>query len=103
MLARPRAVTGEEASSGLGALGLGAERDGLVYVPSGYEAARAAPFALMLHGAYLGAREGLASFLDPADEAGLILLAPESRGCTWDVVLGRYRPDVEFVDRGRWG
>jgi phospholipase/carboxylesterase len=68
-------------------------------VPPGYDAARPAPFALMLHGAYSDAREGIAPFLDLADEAGLILLAPESRGRTWDIGLGGYGSDVEFIDR----
>ena len=99
LLARPRTITDDEAPSGLRALNSGAERDGLVYVPPGYDAARPAPFALMLHGAYSGAREGIAPFLDLADEAGLILLAPESRGQTWDIVLDGYGPDVEFIDR----
>jgi predicted esterase len=34
-----------------------------------------------------------------ADEAGLVLLAPESRGTTWDVLRGGYGPDVAFIDR----
>jgi phospholipase/carboxylesterase len=34
-----------------------------------------------------------------ADEAGVILLAPESRGRTWDVLVGGYGPDVEFIGR----
>jgi hypothetical protein len=35
---------------------------------------------------------------------GALLLAPESRGPTWDVLLGAYGPDVAFLDaalRGR--
>jgi phospholipase/carboxylesterase len=77
---------------------LGAERDGLLYVPSGYDVSLPAPFALMLHGAFSGAREGLAPFLDLADEVGLILLAPESRSSrTWGSVLDG--PDLEFIDR----
>lgn len=87
LLARPHEATENEAPSGLRALNSSTERDGLVYVPSGYDAARAAPFALMLHGAYSGAREGIAPFLDLADEAGLILLASESQGRTWDIGL----------------
>jgi predicted esterase len=34
-----------------------------------------------------------------ADAAGLILLAPDSRGTTWDVLkTGAFGPDAEFVD-----
>ncbi len=53
----------------------------------------------MLHGAGGDARSGISHFLDLADEAGLVLLAPESRGRTWDVLVGGYGPDVEFIDR----
>jgi predicted esterase len=34
-----------------------------------------------------------------ADEAGMILLSPESRGTTWDMILGEYGPDISFIDR----
>jgi len=88
------------APAGLRPLGLGSGRDGLLYVPAGYDAAaKEAPLALMLHGAGGNARSGISHFLDLADEAGLVLLAPESRGRTWDVLVGGYGPDVGFVDR----
>ena len=100
LLSRPdKSPPSNAASTGLRPLGLGAERDGLLYVPPSYEASRPAPFALMLHGAGGDARGGVSPFLDLADGAGLVLLAPESRGRTWDVLLGGYGPDVEFIDR----
>ena len=102
LLARPASSPTHSASaSGLRPLGLGSERDGLLYVPPGYdaEAAKAAPLALMLHGAGGDARSGISHFFDLADEAGLVLLAPESRGRTWDVLMGGYGPDVAFIDR----
>jgi len=34
-----------------------------------------------------------------ADELGLLLLAPESRQSTWDVLVGGFGPDVEVIDR----
>jgi phospholipase/carboxylesterase len=52
-----------------------------------------------LHGAGGDARSGISDVLDLADEAGLILLAPESRGRSWDVLVGGYGPDVVFIDR----
>ena len=58
-----------------------------------------APLVLMLHGAGGDARSGISDVLDLADEAGLILLAPESRGRSWDVLVGGYGPDVVFIDR----
>ena len=32
-----------------------------------------------------------------ADEFGVIVLAPDSREWTWDAILGRWGPDVEFL------
>ena len=100
LLSRPAAPPSDaDVRTGLEPLGLGRERDGLVYVPPGYDAARPAPLALMLHGAGGDARGAVSPFLGLADEAGLVLLAPESRGRTWDVLVGGYGPDVEFIDR----
>ena len=57
--------------------------------------------ALTLHGSKGDAQSGISHFLDLADEAGLVLLAPESRDPRdWDFVFpGYYGPDVEFIDR----
>src|SRR3712207_5704459 len=52
-----------------------------------------------LHGAGGDARSGISDVLDLADEAGFILLAPESRGRSRDVLVGGYGPDVVFIDR----
>jgi phospholipase/carboxylesterase len=87
------------AKTGLRELGLGSERDGLVYVPEGYEGKQSAPLALTLHGAGGDAKSGLSHLIGLADEAGVVLLAPESRGGTWDVLVGGYGPDVQFIDR----
>ena len=100
LLSRPdKSPPSNAAFIGLRPLGLGAERDGLFYVPPSYEASRPAPFALMLHGAGGDAQGGISPFLDLADEVGLVLLAPKSRGRTWDLLAGGYGPDVEFIDR----
>jgi phospholipase/carboxylesterase len=37
--------------------------------------------------------------LPVCERQGVAILAPESRGATWDVIRGAYGPDVEFVDR----
>jgi phospholipase/carboxylesterase len=58
-----------------------------------------APLVLMLHGAGGNAQGGLRPLQDLADEAGLILLAVESRQRSWDLIIGRFGPDVAFVDR----
>jgi predicted esterase len=83
----------------LHALGLAGARDGLLYVPVGSTPDRPAPLVLMLHGAGGDARGGLAPLLPLADAAGLLLLAPDARRATWDVIRGGYGPDVAFIDR----
>jgi phospholipase/carboxylesterase len=53
----------------------------------------------MLHGSGGDARGGIDPLLPLADQAGVLLLAPDSRRPTWDVILGGFGPDVEFIDR----
>ena len=98
LLARPAQPAGA-APTGLQPLGLETGRDGLLYGPAGYRADRPAPLVLMLHGAGGNAHHSLAALQHLADPAGLILLAPESRRQTWDVLLGGYGPDITFIDR----
>lgn len=98
LLARPGEPT-QTVSPGLHRLGLDAARDALLYVPSGYGPEKPAPFVLSLHGAGGNEQGGLYPLRDLADAAGLVLLAPASRGVTWDVILGAYGPDVAFIDR----
>ncbi|HET7563713.1 MAG TPA: hypothetical protein VFJ96_01865 [Gemmatimonadaceae bacterium] len=83
---------------GLQPLGIGYRRDGLRYVPPSYHPDHPAPMVLMLHGAGGDADNAVAPFLRFADAYGLILLAPDSRGNTWDVILDEYGHDVEFID-----
>ena len=84
---------------GLHPLGLGDRRDGLLFVPPGYRPDRAMPLVVMLHGAGGDAPGALAPFVARAEELGLVLVAPESRGRTWDVLEEGYGPDVAFVAR----
>lgn len=84
---------------GLQPLGLESGRDGLLYVPAGYALDRPAPLALLLHGAGGSAHHSIGLFLDRADANGLILVAPQSRRATWDVISGGFGPDVAHVDR----
>lgn len=98
LMARP-GQPNDGAQPGLHPLGLERDRDGLLYVPSSYRPDRPAPIAVMLHGAGGNARHGLAPLLDLADSVGLILLAPDSRRQTWDVLFGQFGPDIAFIDR----
>jgi phospholipase/carboxylesterase len=86
-------------AAGLHPLGFGEARDGLLFVPSGYRPDRPLPLVAMLHGAGGDAPGALAPFADRADEAGVVLVAPESRGRTWDVLEDGFGADVAFVGR----
>jgi phospholipase/carboxylesterase len=79
-------------------LNLDANRDGLRYVPAGYNANVAAPLVLMLHGANGTPTSGMRPFRALADSAGFVLLAPASRAQSWDVRYGSFGPDVKFID-----
>lgn len=96
--ARPGVPTAP-AEPGLHRLGLGVERDALLYVPLGLSADAPAPLLLMLHGAGGTGGGALEVARALADEMGMVLVAPDSRGRTWDIILGAYGPDVEFLDR----
>lgn len=89
----------ESVPTGLSQLGLGAgsERDGYLYVPTTYDPDVATPLFVALHGAGQSA-----AFWDTyqtrAETRGMVLLVPESRGLTWDLLSGQLGPDVSFID-----
>ena len=95
---RPRATTGQ-AGGREEPLGVGAGRDGVLYVPDTAE--RSAPIMVFLHGATGSGRGHLRAVLAAADRYGVILVAPDSRlGGTWDLIAAhQFGPDVEFLDR----
>lgn len=80
-------------------LGLGAnDRDGIVYVPD--SAGHAAPLMLLFHGFGGTGRREIAAVRAQAERHGVIVVAPDSRGQSWDIIVsGRFGPDVEFVDK----
>jgi phospholipase/carboxylesterase len=87
------------AGTGVQALGMGAERDGLLYVPKRYDPGTAAPLVVLLHGAGGRGTQLVEPFVETAEARGYLILSPDSRGRTWDVILGAYGPDVAFIDR----
>jgi phospholipase/carboxylesterase len=80
-------------------LNLDGKRDGAVLIPDGLDPARPAPLIVALHGAGGIATHILDVVAAQAEQHGIIVLAPESRGPTWDVIRGGYGPDVAFIDR----
>jgi phospholipase/carboxylesterase len=99
LTARPTPRATGRPPTGMQPLGVGERRDGLVYVPRGHSNKRPSPLALMLHGAGSHSGKGIEPFRRLADDVGLILVAPDSRGRTWDVILGGFGPDVVFIER----
>ena len=96
LLARPRPDPDPQAiAPGGQALGLATGRDGILQLPDRVSAG-ALPLIVMLHGAG-GDAAGTLGLIEHAAR-GAILLLPESRGPTWDVIMGGYGPDVAFLD-----
>jgi len=72
-------------------LGLGGNRDGVLYVPD--TAGPGAPILIFLHGATGSGRAHLRPVLGAVDRYGVILVAPDSRsGAT-------FGPDVTFLEQ----
>lgn len=80
-------------------LNLGAQRDGLLYVPLRHPLGGPRPLLVACHGAGSEASHSIRPFMDAAEERGLLLLACDSRAATWDMIHGGYGPDVTFIDR----
>lgn len=97
--ARPGTPSEPPPKPGLQELGLEKRRDGFLYIPQGYAAEKPAPLMVLFHGAGRRATNALGPIQKLADGAGLILLAIDARGETWDVLEGGYGPDVAFLDR----
>jgi predicted esterase len=75
------------------------ELDGaLLYVPR-LPHTRPMRLVVALHGAGGRPDSEIRLFRPHAERQRLLVLAPKSTGRTWDVVSGRYGPDVRLVDR----
>jgi len=95
---RPGAGPRPPAAAGTIAIGGERPRAALLQVPRTYDASRPAPLVLTLHGAGGTAEHGLGPLAGPAEDRGMLLLAPRSARATWDVIVGRYGPDVAAID-----
>jgi phospholipase/carboxylesterase len=94
--ARPK-VGVTTAAKGEEALGLESSRDGILHLPPKIE--RSLPLVVMFHGAGGSGRGVLRRIVNSADAIGVAVLAPDSRGQTWDGVRGTFAIDVPFVNR----
>ncbi|HEY7567812.1 MAG TPA: hypothetical protein VH762_09595 [Gemmatimonadaceae bacterium] len=95
--ARPATPT-RQAQLGRSDLGLAAGRDGILYVPQSYSPDKPAPLVILLHGAGGSAANWFGTYGTRADALGIVMLALDSRGPTWDAIRGEFGPDVAFID-----
>jgi phospholipase/carboxylesterase len=92
-----RALAAEPVRYGENDLKLGSDRDGVLYIPRGYEDGVPMPLVLMLHGAG-GTGRRVSYAFEIADDLGVIVLAPDSRHeATWDMLLHGFGEDVQFI------
>jgi predicted esterase len=54
---------------------------------------------LLLHGAGSTGRRQLGRMIDAINRAGVVVLAPDSRGGTWDAIRGEFSDDVAFIGK----
>jgi phospholipase/carboxylesterase len=72
--------------------------DGLLFVPAAVTEKTAAPLVVPLHGAGASAETILPSVTPTAERERTLVLAPDSRGASWDVVTAGFGRDVAFLD-----
>jgi phospholipase/carboxylesterase len=97
LTARPRA--GRSGTLTSGPLGLAnGGRDGVIQLPSA-ASDDPMPLLLFLHGATQTGAGMLRRIGAAADQAGVAVLAPDSRGTTWDAIRDRFGDDVAFLNR----
>jgi phospholipase/carboxylesterase len=97
LLSRPGPPTGS-ITPGIHPLGLAAGPAGWILVPAGYDPSRAWPLALFFRGAITPSKTFMDAFVPLADETGMVFVAPEPRGRTWDIVNGAIGADARLVD-----
>ena len=83
---------------GLRKLAVGSGRDGNLYVPRSYSPDVPIPLFVALHG-HGGSCDDWSGFYEDAEARGFVLLAPDSRGESWDRGYGEFGPDVYFLDQ----
>lgn len=71
-------------------------RDGVLFVPASYTESTPAPLLVMLHG-FGGWADEMKSTFALAEEFGVVIIAPESRGVTWGRESPGFDDDVRYI------
>ena len=95
---KARPLASRTSLSGQVKLGLDSERDAILQLPKSAGTATL-PLLLFLHGAGQSAEEMFEYLGSVPEEAGVAVLAPNSRERTWDAIADSFGPDVEFLNR----
>jgi predicted esterase len=85
-------------ASGTERLGLDQARDAILQMPAAIPNSPM-PLLVLLHGAGGSAERQLQRMGSAPSDAGVAVLAPYSRGSSWDAIRGRFGPDVSFLNR----
>lgn len=84
-------------AAGSSPLGIGTDRDGVIWMPP--KVSGPLPLMVLLHGAGGRGANMLRRIESFAAEAGVAILAPDSRNDTWDVIRDAFGLDVRFIER----
>ena len=97
LTARPRDGV-KTTATGQIKLGLHSERDTILHLPAKANQA-SVPLLVMLHGATQSAEDMFWYLGTTHEEAGVAVLAPNSRDTTWDAINGGFGEDVAHLNR----
>src|SRR5262249_54798131 len=98
--ARPREGNAPPHPLESGPAGLENGRDAILQLPPNGAGPTPLPLLVLLHGA-TGRGDGMLRRLGSAPgDAGIAVLAPDSRSGTWDAIRGGFGADVDYLDRG---
>lgn len=95
--ARPRTDL-KTSATGQIMLGLTSDRDAVLQIPKS-AGQSPLPLLVMLHGATQSAEDMFWYLGSTHEEAGVVVLAPNSRGTTWDAIRSTFADDVGYLNR----